>query len=106
MPAAKKQWTWQQKQMGRWHHSQPNCILAWEGNVRHLRRVAFRTLVVHHLDHRAVVAIFHLRWTKRLKKYSRQQQRFPLRLPPGPYDGLMCDFETLRLMCEKPEPKH
>ncbi len=69
MPAAKKQWTWQQKRMGRWHHSQPDYILAWEGNVHHLRRVAFRTPVVHHSDHRAVVAIFHLRRTRRLKKY-------------------------------------
>jgi hypothetical protein len=69
MPAAKKQWTWQQKQMGRWHHSQPGYILAREGNVRHLRRVAFRTPVVHHLDHQVVVAIFHSRQTKQLKKY-------------------------------------
>jgi hypothetical protein len=61
MPAAKKRWTWQQKRIGRRHHSQPDYILAREGNVCHLRRVSFRTPVVHHLDHRAVVAIFHLR---------------------------------------------
>ena len=91
--------------MGRWHHSQPDYILAREGNVRHLQRVAFRTPVVHHSDHRAVIAIFHSRRTRRLKKYCRQQQRFPLRLPPGTHDGLMRDFKTLRLTCEKPEPK-
>jgi hypothetical protein len=58
MPAAKKRWTWRQKRMGRWHHSQLDYILAREGNVCHLWRMAFRTPVVHHSDHRAVVAIF------------------------------------------------
>ncbi len=33
MQAAKKQWTWQQKRMGRWHHTQPDYILAQEGNI-------------------------------------------------------------------------
>jgi hypothetical protein len=106
MQVAKKQWTWRQKRMGRWHHTQPDYILVREGNVRHLRRVAFRTPLVHDSDHRAVIAIFHSRRTQRLKKYRRQQQRFPLRLPPGPHDGLTRDFETLRLTCKKPEPKH
>jgi hypothetical protein len=91
--------------MGRWHHSQPDYILAREGNVRHLQRVVFRTPVVHHLDHQVVVAIFHSRGTRRLKKYRQQQQPFPLQLPPGPHDGLTRDFKTLKLMCEKPEPK-
>jgi hypothetical protein len=70
-----------------------------------LWRVAFRTPVVHHSDHRVVVAIFHLRRARRLKKYCQQQQCFPLRLPPGPHNGLTHDFETLRLTSEKPEPK-
>jgi hypothetical protein len=61
--------------------------------------------LVHDSDHRAVVPTFHLRQTRRLTKYHQQRQRFPLRLPPGPHDGLTCVFETLRLTCEKPEPK-
>jgi hypothetical protein len=105
MQAAKKRWTWQQKRMGRWYHTQPDYILAWEGKVSHLRRVAFRTPLVHDLDHGAAVATFHLRWTRRLTKYCQQQQRFSLRLPPGPHDGLTRDFKTLRLTCKKPEPK-
>jgi hypothetical protein len=105
MQAAKKRWTWQQKQMGRWYHTQPDYILAREGNVHHLQRVAFRTPVVHHSDHHVVVTIFHSRRTQRLKKYCRQRQRFLLRLPPGPHDGLTRDFITLRLTCKKPEPK-
>jgi hypothetical protein len=63
MQAAKKQWTWQQKRMGKWHHTQPDYILAQEGNVYQLKRVAFRTPLVHDLDHRVVVAIFYLRRT-------------------------------------------
>ncbi len=69
MQAAKKQWTWQQKRMRRWHHTHPDYILAREGNVRHLQSIAFRTPLVHDLDHRAVVAIFHSRRTRRLTKY-------------------------------------
>jgi hypothetical protein len=105
MQAAKKRWTWQQKRMGRWHHAQPDYILAREGNVHYLQRVAFRTPLVHDTDHCAVVAIFHSRRTRRLTKYHLQQQRFPLQLPPGPHDGLTRNFETLRLTCKKPEPK-
>jgi hypothetical protein len=105
MQAAKKQWLWRQKQMGRWHHTQPDYILAWEGNVRQLRRVAFRTPLVHDSDHCAVVATFHSRQTQWLTKYCCQQKCFPLRLPPGPHNGLTHNFETLRLMCKKPEPK-
>jgi hypothetical protein len=69
MQAAKKRWTWQQKRMGRWHHTQPDYILAREGNVHHLQRVAFRTPLVHDSDHRAVVANFDSRRTQRLTKY-------------------------------------
>jgi hypothetical protein len=70
-----------------------------------LVEVTFRTPLVHDSDHRAVVTIFHSRGTRRLTKYHQQQQRFPLWLPPRPHDGLMHDFEALRLMCEKPKPK-
>jgi hypothetical protein len=63
MQAAKKRWTWRQKRMGRWHYTQPDYILAREGNVCHLQRVAFRTPLVHDLDHRAVIATFHSRRT-------------------------------------------
>jgi hypothetical protein len=61
MQAAEKRWTWRQKRMGKWHHTQPDYILAREGNIRHLRRVAFRTPLVHDSDHCAVIAIFHSR---------------------------------------------
>ncbi len=106
MQAAKKRWTWHQKRMGRWHHTQPDYILAWEGNVHHLRRVAFRTPLVHDSDHRTVLTTFFLRWTRLLTKYRQQRQCFPLRLPPGLHNGLTCELKTLRLMWEKPEPKH
>jgi hypothetical protein len=105
MQAAKKQWTWGQKRMGKWHLTQPDYILARERKVCHLLRFAFRTPLVHDLDHCAVVAILHLRQTRWLTKYCQQQQCFPLRLLPRPQDGLTRNFEALRLTCEKPKPK-
>ena len=56
MQERKKRWTWRQKQLGRWYQSQPDYILAQEEKIRHFRKVAFRTPLVHHLDHREVVA--------------------------------------------------
>jgi hypothetical protein len=38
---ARRRWTWRQKRMGRWHHSQPDYIFAWEGNICYFQRVAF-----------------------------------------------------------------
>jgi hypothetical protein len=105
MQAAKKRWRWQQKRMGRWHHTQPDYILAWKGNIRHLRRVAFRMPLVPDSDHCMIIATFHLRRIRLLTKYCRRQQCFPLRLPPGPHDRLTRNFEALRLTCKKPEPK-
>jgi hypothetical protein len=39
---ARRRWTWRQKRIGRWHHSQPDYILAWEGNIWYFWRVAFQ----------------------------------------------------------------
>jgi hypothetical protein len=33
--SARRRW------MGRWHHSQPDYIMAWEGNIWYFQRVAF-----------------------------------------------------------------
>jgi hypothetical protein len=41
LQSAKKRWTWRQKRMGRWHHSQPDYILAREGDIWYFRKVAF-----------------------------------------------------------------
>jgi hypothetical protein len=98
MQSAKKPWTWWQKRMGR-------CILAWEGDIRCLRKVAFRTPLVHNSDHHAVVATFRARQNQPLTKYCQHQQRLPLRLPPKPHSNLTRDFEALRSTCTKTDPK-
>jgi hypothetical protein len=104
MQSARWHWTWCQKRLGRWHCSQPDYILAREGNIWYFQKVAFRLLLVHNSDHRAVAATFHARKTKRLTKYRCRRQHFPLRLPPMPHDKLTQIFEALKLTCKKAEP--
>ena len=100
-----KRWTWQQRWMGRWHHSQPDYILAWEGDIRHFRKVAFQSPRVHDSDHRAVIATFRARQSQRLMTYQRNRQRLPLRLATGPHNELTQQFETLKSQCEKTDLK-
>ena len=104
MQSVKQQWTWHQKRMERWHHSQPDYILAREGNIWYFWKVAFRSLLVHDSDHRAVVATFRARKTKRLTKYCRRRQRLSLRLPPEPHNKMTHTFEALKLTCREAEP--
>ena len=105
LQSAKKRWTWRQRRMGRWHHSQPDYILAREGDIRHFRKVAFRSPRVHDSDHRAVVATLRARRSRQLTNYRRKRQRLPLRLAIGPQDVLTQQFEALKLQCEKADPK-
>ncbi len=104
LQSTKRRWTWRQKRFGRWHYSQPDYILAGEGNIRYFRKVAFRSPLVHDTYHRAVIATFHARKTTRLTKYRRRRQRLPLRLPPEPRDELTRTFEALKLTCQEAEP--
>ena len=95
----KRQWTWRHKLTGRWHYSQPDYILAREGNIRCFRKVEFRSLLVHDSDHCAVVTTFRARKTKRLTKYPCGRQHLPLRLPPKPHNKLTRTFKALKLTC-------
>jgi hypothetical protein len=54
--STRAQWTWRHKREGRMHHSQPDYILAREGNMRQFRGVRFWWRRYHDLDHQAVVA--------------------------------------------------
>jgi hypothetical protein len=101
MQSARWRWTWCQKRLGRWHYSHPDYILARGGETLYFRKVAFRTPLVHHSDHRAVVPAFRARKTKRLTKYPHHRQRLPLRLPSKPHDELTQTFEALKLTCKK-----
>jgi hypothetical protein len=60
--------------------------------------------LVYDSDHRAVIATFHARKTKRLTKYRCRRQHPPLRLPPEPQDELTQTFEALKLTCKKDKP--
>ena len=104
MQSARQRWTWHQKRQGRWHHSQPDYILARGGDTWYFQKVAFRMSLVHDSDHRAFVATFRARKTKGLTKYPCHRQRLPLRLPPKPHDELTQTFEALKLTCKKAEP--
>ena len=101
MQSARWRWTWCQKRLGRWHYSHHDYILARGGETLYFRKVAFRTPLVHHSDHRAVVPAFRARKTKQLTKYPHRRQRLPLRLPPKPHDELTQTFEALKLTCKK-----
>jgi hypothetical protein len=83
MQLARRRWTWRQKWTGRWHHSQPDYIMAREGDIWYFWKVAFRLPLVHNSDHRVVVATFRARKTRWLTIYRRRRQRLPLRLPPS-----------------------
>ncbi len=50
MQLARRRWTWRQKRTRRWHHSQPDYIMAREGDIRYLWKVAFRLPLVHDSD--------------------------------------------------------
>jgi hypothetical protein len=52
---ARRRWAWWQKRTGRWNHSQPDYIIAREGNIWYFRKVAFyrrwsmtQTIVCHY----------------------------------------------------------
>ena len=64
MQSARWRWTWRQKRLGRRHCSQPDYILAREGNSWYFRKVAFQSPLVHDTDHCAVVATFCAQKTK------------------------------------------
>ncbi len=105
MQLARRRWTWQQKRTGRRHHSQPDYIMAREGDIWYFRKVAFRLPLVHDSDHRAVVATFCARKTRWLTIYRCRRQCLPLWLPPEPHDELTHTFKALKLTCLKADPQ-
>ncbi len=105
MQSARRRWTWRQKRTGRWHHSQPEFIMAREGDIWYFRKVAFRSPLVHNSDHHATVATFRTRKTRRLTAYHHRRQRLPLWLPPEPHDELTHTFKALKLTCVKAQSR-
>jgi hypothetical protein len=105
LQSARRRWTWRQKWTGRWHHSQPDYIMAREGDIWYFRKVAFRSPLVHNSDHCAVVAMFHVRKMRRLTAYCCRVQLLPLRLPPKPHNKLTHTFKALKLTCVEADPQ-
>jgi hypothetical protein len=85
------------------HHSQPDYILAREGDVRQLRAIKFWRLQYHESDYRAIVVTIRAgkQGKRRLKVYQRKRQEFPLQLPPQElWDDLMTAFVALQATCK------
>jgi hypothetical protein len=105
MQTARRRWSWWQKRLEQWHHSQPDYSMAWEGNIWYFWRVAFQLLLVHDSDHCAVVATFCVRKTQRLTMYLCCRQCLPLQLPPKPHNKLTQTFKALKLTCVEADPQ-
>jgi hypothetical protein len=99
-------WTWQHKREGRTHYSQPDYILAREGDVRRFRKVGFRWPRYHDSNHRAVVATIQQGRKGRLKSYRKQRQQLPLQLPTGPHNELTMAFKKMKAECIEPAAKY
>ena len=102
---ARTRWTWRQKHRGHWIHSQPDYIMAREGDIRRFRKVGFQSPPIHDSDHHTVVAHMWKGKGGSLKTYPRNRQRFPITLPPGEQDKKTLLFEELKALCDHPDPK-
>jgi hypothetical protein len=105
LQSARRRWTWRQKRTGSRHHSQPDYIMAREGDIWYFWKGVFRSPLAHNSDHHAVVATFRARKTRWLTAYCCCRQRLPLRLPPKPHNKLTHTFEALKLTCVKADPQ-
>ena len=107
----RNRWTWRKKrrtegyQRGRWIYSQPDYIMAREGDMKHIRKVGIRTPRYHISDHRAVVLYRKAGNKGKLHTYRKQRQCFPVQLEFGPQDEMTTNFEKLRVLCDEPDPK-
>jgi hypothetical protein len=85
------------------HHSQPNYILAREGDMWQLRGVGFQWPQYHDLDHQAIITTIQAgKWRKRqLKAYWRKWQEFPMQLTPQELQNdLTTAFVVLQATCK------
>jgi hypothetical protein len=98
-------WTWCQKHWGRWIYSQPDYIIACEGDIQKFLKVGFQSPPIHNTDHRTVVV--HIRKGRHgsLKTYWKGHQQLPITLPPGEQDKITCQFEELKASIVHPNVK-
>ena len=80
--------------------SQPDYVMAREGDKRLFRQVGARSPRHHVSDHRAVVAELRVRGTRKLAAYRKERQRNPLVRPlepaAEPLRSMERDFEALK----------
>jgi hypothetical protein len=100
-----KRWSWRQRRLGRWISSQPDYILAREGDKRHFGGVGFRSPRHHDSDHRVVVELVRRGSSARLTAYQQRRQRSPFQLQPGPQGEHETAFEALKATCGPPPPR-
>ena len=79
--------------------------MAGDTDMKHIQNVGIRNLRYHISVHRAVILYLKAGNKGRLKTYRKNQQCFPLQLIPGPHDELTDEFEKLKKLCDKPDPK-
>ncbi len=94
-----KCWSWRQRRRGRWVASQPDYVLAEQGDNKLFSQAAFRLPRWHDSDHRMITTRARVRGRGRLRAYRRKLQRNPLirRLPPSTGNLKMMEdaFESL-----------
>merc|ERR1712127_882157 len=80
-----KRWSWRQRRRVRWVASQPDYILAEQGDKKLFRQAAFRSPRWHDSYHRMIVTRARVRGRGRLRAYRQKRQRNLLirRLPPS-----------------------
>ena len=98
-------WTWRYKREGRMHYSQPDYIMAREGDVWQFWKFGFRWHWYHDSNHQAVVTTIRCGRVGWMKSYWKQCQRFPLQHPAGPLDELTTAFEKMKVECIEPAAK-
>ena len=99
-------WTWRMRRLGRWISSSPDYFLCRASSRKKFKNVALRQPRGSNSDHRAIVAEIYSDTPKRLKRYRRRRQQFPVRLPKvGPRTEMETQFETLRASTIKPPPR-
>merc|ERR1712127_793408 len=69
-----KRWSWRQRRRGRWVASQPDYILAEQGDKKLFRQAAFRSPRWHDSDHRMIVTGARVQGWGRLRAYRRKRQ--------------------------------
>jgi hypothetical protein len=90
-------WTWWMRRVRCWASSQCDYILGRATDLGRFWCVSIQMPFFHDSDHRALVAKICAGGGEEMKKYWRQYQRFPLRVPWGPHTELEGAYKELHL---------